>query len=335
MASCVLFVAAILGCNEWNPERDNPLDPSNYRYQHATGDLNLRVVTLGTPPQPIANATVLLSDHGRFALTNAEGRVTIPDIPPGPTWVTAYRSEGDSVYLRDSIQVTIAISNVSDTTLKLDGLPQFVQVSASAVSYVESAQQENPYYSANLKATVNDPDGVADLRRVSATWIDPSTFDTIQARLAFQPDSGFWAVTIPSDSFPNKRLERVMTLPFKFQAIDNLGNQSPPATAAIAFVFHRTPDTHVIAEAEPLIYWNYLFNTELFDTSLFYYLVRVYRDPVAPQMIYQRVVPSRNSTYNEHRMESTLITFDYLAEVWVVDLHGNRARSARALFRIP
>lgn len=293
------------------------------------GSLSLRVLTL--TQQPIVGATVLITEVGQFALSGADGMAHFGELPVGDWWVRAFRAEDvGAIYGRDSLLVMVRSLVESDTSIRLDALPIFSSVSANSVAYAEIRTQPDPYYFVRLKATVIDPDGLADLTRVESRLIDPSRADTLSVGLRFNPDSSFWWVDIPSDSFPDRLIDNALTLPFTLQAFDVAGNGSPLERAYLARVIHGVPSLlPVQPEARPFLRWNYSLYNEFSGITLFNYRIRIYRNTDERPLAHEQQVVPDNSSYNEYRTLVQLPSGNYLWEVWVLDLFGNSSRSAK------
>lgn len=298
----------------------------------ALGSVRLRVLTLGQ--QPIADATVLITEIGRFTLTDANGYARFDDLPPGPLWLRAYREiQGDAIYGRDSTQVTIVSASLVDASINLDALPSFTRATANSLAFTANREQEVPTYFLRLKAEVFDPDGPADLRRVEVKWIDSYHQDSLLISLGYDFVSTLWTADVPSDSFYDGQIENALTLPFKFQAFDFAGNASPSTEAIMARVIHGFPDAQsVLPEQFPELIWQYERFTEFSNIHLFNYDVRIYRFLVREELVYDTLVPPINFRENRHRVGVNLPPGNYSWEVSVLDLFGNSSSSPRIQF---
>ncbi len=330
LLSIVVFcIAALSGC-QWDPPRDNPLDPGSNAYHYPFGMLRVHALTL--IQQPISMATVLLPELGRFLISDDSGLVEFDEVPTGTWWVVAYRDiNGSAVYARDSARVTINVKQSSEVSLRLDALPRFT--SAYAVSLVTSeSETEDPHYFIRLKATVTDPDGPQHLERVESVFMDTLHNYSIHVDLQYNTnrDSAFWWTDIPPDSFRNSSTGNALYLPFTFRAFDFAEKASPPTTAFVARVLHGVPTfSDPQQDLFPNLEWSYTYYNELDDTTSFNYLVKIFRNTPELPEIYRRTVIPRNLASRSHTVEERLPLGRYLWEVWVLDNFGNSSRSRR------
>ncbi len=324
-------MATLSGC-QWDPPRDNPLDPGSNAYHYPFGSLKVHVRTL--IEQPIADATVLLPELERFAVTDSNGLAEFEEIPTGTWWIVAYRNlSGSDVYATDSAQVTITVKASSEMTMQLDGLPEIKTAYAYSVAFADSDTPIDPTYLIRLKSTVFDPDGVHHLLRVEAVLVDTLNDYSLAIDLRFNADSSFWWSDVPADSFHNDKTDNALFLPFTFRAFDAVGNASPPRTAFVARVLHGivslfngSPPTH--------LEWTYPSFNELSDPSTFNYHVRIYVDIPPLEEIYWRIVVPRPSASGEHDVDIHLPVGIYLWDVLVLDNFGNSTRSPRLSFTV-
>lgn len=308
----------------------------------ASGGLKITILTLNS--QPIPGATVQVREPngvvGRYAITNALGEAEFAILPAGSVWVTAFRENGGAAYGRDSIRVDIFTAQIADTSLSLNALPSFEKVVVNAIAYADNPQQAEPFYFVRLKAVVDDPDGSFHLRRVEARAIDFAHEDTIRTSLRYFPndipDSIYWGADIQSDQFYNSLIDNVVAIPFEFFAYDAAGGSAPPTSTILVRVLHGYPDAaQVQPEQYPQLRWIYTYIDDLQDTSLFNYLVRIYRTSFPSSLAYERLVAPNEGTQNLHVVDRLLPSggIDYEYEVWVIDLYGNSSRSPRIPFR--
>lgn len=332
---CIAIISVALltlaGC-EWDPPHDNIFDPDNPSYQ-PLGSLTFKVLTFDWPPQPIANATVLLPGLGRIRTTDRTGEACFSELPEGEWWVIAYRDViPDTAYGRDSILVTIEQAMDTLYSLRLDALPSFTgtRVNSIAVASKDSLGSTTIDIIARLTAQVYDPDGIHDMNRVE--WRIPGyPPDTLEH---YDTDSLFWWDEVPSEEFPGQSLANMLTIPFTFEAYDDCGNSSQ-STAYLARVISEVPvDLSVIPPLgpHPKLDWYFVWTRYFENASSFFYLVRIFGEEA---LIYEKMVTDTSSGfYVQHTVEETLGYGWHDWEIWVVDTFGNQARSLRERFII-
>jgi hypothetical protein len=117
--SIVVAAFLILGC-DWNPPRDNPLDPGNYRHE-PVGSLQLLVLATGST-QVLADADIQIPALNRFTVTDDSGFAQFDDLPTGGFWVLGEKRRG-LPYGIDSTFVVIRENRLRTDTLQLHAQP--------------------------------------------------------------------------------------------------------------------------------------------------------------------------------------------------------------------
>ena len=322
------------GCS-WEPAHDNPLDPDSPNFPH-TGSLTVNVVTLNRLPIP--DATVIISELGRFTITNVSGVAQLDNLEPGSWWVHAYRDQvAEAIYARDSVQVVIRAGMAVDTTLQLNALPKFTGTGVYAVT--EGITDDELRYLLRFRATVTDPDGQADLSNVR--WTKDSTLTTT---MQYQPDSAYWWSDLPADSFPGK-FDDALGMLFYFEALDQAGFASRSPASHIWRIIHEVPILHAlpydgIYVIQPLnLAWTFYardFDEKIRDSSQYNFLARIFDESGTgtPVMVYSISVAPTGSNLSEHALDFSLPPGRYYWEVYMQDKFGNIARSKLDHFEI-
>ena len=332
---CIMVFICLLGC-QWEPPHDNIFDPDHSNYK-PFGNLDLRVLTFGVPPQPVASATVLIPELGRIQTVNINGLASFKELSEGTWWVCAYRDIiPDTVYARDSIQVEIRQTFTTDINLQLGALPVFRYakvISEKRQLADRSAYPDSIELKAVLTAEVWDPDGEREIKHV--VWrLQDLMLDTLQ----FRTDYSYWFLDVPSSSFPGNDLAYSINLPYSFEAYDSRGNSSK-ATAHLVRVIQIIPERmtanfpnepKVRPKLSWILYWRDIFGR----TEEFTCLLRIF---LHEDLVYERYIPNDgNFTQYEHTVEKSLIQGQqYIWEVWVIDNLENKSRSERDLFIVP
>ncbi|MDP8241153.1 MAG: hypothetical protein P9X24_18855 [Candidatus Hatepunaea meridiana] len=330
----LITLFTLTGCN-WDPPHDNVFDPGNPNYK-PLGSLYIKVLTYWPPQRPIGDATVWLPELGRLRCTDSKGEVSFSELPEGEWWVIAYRDIiPDTAYARDSIRVTINQAMQTHDSLRLDALPFFRNVRVNSKTVVDRDNQGNVYKNvyAILTAQADDPDGIGDIERIE--W---RLLNLMEGTLDFKRDSIYWQVEIPSEDFPGGDLINTLTLPFTFEAYDNLGNSSQSITT-LARVITDVPVLRSVTPAvrQPILRWLFYWNHPFRNTDSFSYLVRILSTDAEPELVYQRYISATpEAGYEEEHLVEEPLTFgsSYLWEVWVIDLFGNHSISLRPGFTV-
>ena len=318
----MLFV----GSCEWDPVRDNPLDPRSkgYRPLPEEGSVDVRVMTLFSNNRPIQNAKVeLLTEPVLSKQTDEDGWARFSEVAAGTLLVQATTDDNSKPnYAPASRQIVIRKATNIETNLYLDALPNFIYADAYAVTR-QVIGDETIFYQVHLKAYVEDPDGGGDVKRVEWTWNDTTTLEGVlhYSRL----DSLFHDTLISGKSFGN--IDAALDGVFQFEAFDGLER-----------VIHDVPTLESLPYnqivANPTIAWNFTWGDDFVSPNQFNYLLRIHQISQFYPLVYDSLITPSGIRDNEHRVENPLESGNYDYSVWVVDLHGNRARSKPAAFRI-
>ncbi|MBM3326764.1 MAG: carboxypeptidase regulatory-like domain-containing protein [Calditrichaeota bacterium] len=289
------------------------------------GRLTAQVLTLASAP--IFKATVMLNELGRFAYTDNSGRANFSEVPVGRYWLRAFRNAGFEVtYALDSVVVEIRQGALTSTVIRLDALPTFDSTSVNSFVY-KIYEDSLPVYQIHFKAWVDDADGQHTLDSIK--W----RLETLSARLAYVPDSGFWRAEEPAARFPTAKPDWVISQPVYFEATDRAGYTTTSLPTYLWRVIHDVP--RLIAppfEHQPEFNWNFDWTLSFPDTAAFYYLVRVINRNTN-QVVYQKMVTPAIPPRTRHRCEDYLPELYYDWEVWALDYLGNRSRSVRGILQ--
>lgn len=325
------FLAIILLCGNgctWDPPHDNPVDP---KYKLAPlQKLAIRVLNLNLADQlPISDATVLLPALRRFETTGADGWAYFNDMSIGTFWVVAYKENGENpAYATDSILVTTNYGSTTTARIHLDALPVFEEVTANAMT-IKFSLVEDPVKKVRLRARVYDPDGPADLHRIE--W----HFNDMTGIMSWDPDpdSAFYWVDVPSDSFPGGQIDTALTAPFQFRAYDGAGN-SASASTSLSRIINGVPVLYDPYPPErPEVRWTYLWFNDFSDTQQFRYLLRIYRDDIDDNTVVYDTLLTHDTADVSHLVAEYVPAGEYFHYVWVMDHLGNTSRSKKVALR--
>lgn len=335
-----LFVAAFMwsGC-DWDPVRDNPLDPNSkgYRPIPAQGSIDVQVMTLFSN-QPIQNAKVeLLAEPVLSRQTDANGWARFTEVAAGTLMVQATTLSGSTPsYAPESKQVVIRNATRNETTLFLDALPSFIYAEAHSVTsqlYFDSLLYE---YEVHLKARVTDPDGGGDIRRVEWSWVDTTSQQSLDGLLFYSgPDSLYHDTLIPGKSFGN--IDAALDGVFRYEVFDGQDNSVKSDPLRLVRVIHDVPTltdrSGQIYIGDQKLEWSFSFSDDFVSIDQFNYLLRINKIVQSYPMVYDSLItPVGRSIIHRFGNIFELGQYDYF--VWVVDLHGNRARSVPGTFYI-
>ncbi len=274
----------------------------------------------------INKATVQIADLGRFATTDTSGWVHFLDMPVGDYWVAAFRENGEEpIYAIDSVQTTISANMPTTTRMRLDALPHFTSISATAVTLRRRLGDNNYVKKIRLKSIVNDRDGATDLKSVE--W----RFREMTGELNYnqEPDSAFWEAEISAEEFAGG-IGDAMNAPFYITASDGAGN-SVQADTTLARILQSVPDiSDPTPEANPDFRWVFYWYDEFDNLSDFKYLLKIWRDDLyEPVVVYDTTLTPQASHETNHIVDMDLDSGDYFSYLFVVDNFGNYARTEK------
>lgn len=292
----------------------------------------LSVQVLNKSSQPIEHATVIITEHGKFSLTDTEGSAQLDDIPPGEVWVTAYRTKPmDPVYASDSLLVSVHPGALTYASFRLDAMPSFIEVAVTSNGYGYSLN--SIIHKVRLKARAEDPDGRTDVQYVTYHFTIPESQITLHDTLRWfgDQDSTYWWTEIPSEVFPGGNIDNAQNAPFYFEAFDSDSN-SVLAEGSLLKVIHDFPNVDPIQvnpQNQPTIAWYYYWRDEFVDTTQFNYLLRITKDDIEPVVVYDTLLVPISQSNPSHQVAEVLDEGSYYFYIWVIDRFGNFSRSLR------
>ncbi len=331
---CWVFLASLVlltGC-DWDPPHDNPFDPDNPNY-NPTGNLRLKVYPLNWHDAPIPGVTVLITELGRFGITDNNGETFFDQIPADTLMVVAYRdTDPEVIYARDSIEIIIEPSKTTFDSLRLDAVPFFDSAKVNSITVAERGTGEDTTRTfARLTAWVSDPDGEFDLH-----WVEFRFLNLLRDSLDYIPDSVYWQIEVPSESFIEGDLRNTLTRYFAFEAFDRAENSSQDSSV-LARVLNGVPTRLSYTKADTLLVleWNYALYHQLPNVDSFSYLVRIFTADADQTILYEKKVHPDATARNVDTVDVDIAPGNYRWQVWVIDLYGNMSRSLAEWLTIP
>lgn len=322
----LILLMAFIACEA---PRDNPLDPAANNYiGPESGWITGEVTSLTAVP--LGSVLVMSIPGYRGSLTDAQGRYTIADVPPGEYEVCC----SPVGFMPDTIIVTINPKSQSIANFRLDALPiiQSFQVTSRFIWQPDEIPLE--YYVIFGRTQITDIDGLVDIDRV--TLEIENNLETY----AFNHDSSsgsslYFSVNIPESDLPGGSIESIQGKTFNCIAEDTAGNvtiSSPQFIRRFINAYlnpsspkdHSNPDTAFVT-----LVWN-----PFSATYFFTYKVTLYND-IGGEYSYTNLYWSMagiNSSVNSVNVEKELEFYDYRWFFEVVDEYGNSARSEPAYF---
>lgn len=320
----LLTVALLLmiGCFGDAPH-DNPLDPNN---SPALPGLTLKgfVFTFYQPFRAIPSATLMLEPGPRISVADQNGSFSFGQLPPGSYQLTC-RAPG---FMPDSLQFTLS----ADTTVNfnLDALPAFLDIRLQTHHVSRWFPPDDSYF-LTIEVTVDDPDGVGDIRRVHYL-INPIGYaDT----LTVNSDPSVFTAQRFSNQFPTGSIHQLIGKAFLFIVEDGPGAvvESPPQflTRIVETIPQLLAPNDLVFVTEFPIVFQWLPVTLPFLFSFKLEISRV--DFGVPSKVFTSPPIASDST--RYTFEQPLSGGDYFWVLYIVDEFGNSSRSKEGAFRIP
>ncbi len=342
-----ILLLFVCGC-DWDPERNNPLDPGSPKYRsERVGSLHVRVMRLNQV-YSIANAEVeILSDPALSKQTDPDGWVYFSAIPEGIITVRASADmDRDTIYASSTRQVDVSLFDTTEALFYLDALPIFNSAVAHSVTIeADTGQFPNLNYWVHLKARVEDPDGPHDLTAVEWAWENTISEPPLllSGEMLYQRDSSFFDTLIPGDAFGN--IDLSLDWPFTLQAIDGQGHVTQSDPVRVIRIIHDAPgftESYKVKQtllSNPELFWSFSYLNSFVSREQFNFVLKIFQTGAGSRMVYDTLIAPRvDSPVNgRHIVEVDLSTSEYEYEwwVWAIDLHGNSCRSVTARIIAP
>jgi len=206
---------------------DNPLDPNS----HASGfTLSGNVKTLYAPFQPISNAVVSLMPANTKVFSGTDGAFSIQSVMPG-SYTVYCSAQGHS---RDSLN--ILVTDNQNIKFFLDGLPYFENIALTTHHVSRFFPVEDLFY-LQIDAGVGDPDGIADIKRVTFEIPDFSVGDT----LTTSRNAGSFSRRLSLENLPVSSIHSLIGRAFVLSVTDDPGQSSQSGKRFLTRVIDLTP----------------------------------------------------------------------------------------------
>lgn len=302
---------------------ENPLDPRSDRFIK-TGVLRGQVTTYYQPFLALRGVTIELSPQNLSTTTDADGLFSFREVPVGEYWVFAR----DPRYVKDSVRVTVQQEVPQRVQFKLDALPQ-IDAFVGRTFHVGSLPPEEDVYFALFEAEVSDPDGPADIARVTLEIPALGLQDTMQATAT----AGLFDFRLFGSELPRGELHSAIGYAIRLNVRDRLGSRANPKELILFRIIDQLPKAETprdlqVVTARPLLSWSPM--TLPFP---FRYRVRVTRvvGGVSTLAWESPALEEQNTTV---AVDRTLASGEYRWTVSVSDEFGNTSTSAPAAFRV-
>jgi len=299
---------------------DNPLDPQSHnRGFSISGQVN----TFYAPFRPIPNAVISLFPGEKKFFSLSDGSFSITDLKPG-TYTVFCQADG---YGADSL--SIDLSNDQKITFHIDGLPFFERIALTTHHILRFFPVEDQFY-LQVDARVNDPDGVADIKRVSFEIPDFSAKDTLAPSL----NAGEFSNRLSIENLPVNTIHSLIGRDFILSIEDDPGQVVKSGDQYLTRVIDATPvvisptNLQVVANDSITFKWQklrlpywYEHKIEIFQINLGL-LTRV------------KEINSIPATAISKKIKNDLPTSDYVWILSVNDEFGNSSSGKEGTFHI-
>jgi hypothetical protein len=227
------WLLAILSSSCTAPvEHSNPLDPQSPAFSEAAS-ISGTVTTSYQPFRPLENVEMRLLPGLKIALTNRRGEFGFSDLRAADYKIHAVFAG----YASDTLAVSVKQRESATVTMRLKGLPRIDSV--KVVTARIASQADSAFFFLEVKAFAGDPDGVADIKRLTLIARDFAFTDT----LTLVDRNGVWQRRFGQDELPNVSLFAWLGHPLHIRAEDFLRQQTMAGPFFISRVMQETPET--------------------------------------------------------------------------------------------
>ncbi len=320
----ILLLLLLISCTK-NAERDNPLDPRSGGYENF-GSLTGTVYTYYAPYQPLASALITLMPDNQTTITNSRGEFSFISIAPGNYRVVANYPR----YAPDTVQVEVQPNRIATVQLHLDGLPSLDTLVLNS-GYQHEHYPFEPVRMIDITATVNDPDGQADVASVVVIIPVINFRDT----LGFTTTVGIFQQKIDEREMPVKNIAELVGHPIFIEVTDKVGQTCRYGPKYLFRVIDEepvvvSPKGSVTVGFQPTLKWNPVQLPFPFTFKVEIYAIRE-SQILYPALYSFSKLPAETT---ELRVATVLPASLYLWVVSIVDQWGNWSRSKPATFQV-
>ena len=309
-------------------EHANPLDPQSPSYT-TTGAITGFATSYYQPFQPVAGAMVHLLPGDRITECDANGRYLFADVPPAGYSLAVSAPGFQTVTV--SLQVLSRQLHTQD--VRLNGLPVFQSPRATSarVATANASTGIADLLFLNLEASVSDPDGANDIKKVQVTIPDVAFLDTLGRSTV----SSRWERLLTPDELVGIDLFNLVGKPMEVTAEDAPGARVTSAPFFLARVIAEVPQVTApdslksVSSGIPNFYWQV--PAVPFAHTL---RIEVYRllggFPTFVTAIGNIAAGTPSAVYPGRLSAGT-----YYWTLTVQDEYGNSSRSIEATFEVP
>ncbi len=315
-----LLTTIIAGCAPDAPH-DNPLDPASPN-RKTDGNLSGKILTLGLPYAGISGALVTIEGTTSTELTATDGSFSFSNAPSGNVSIIVSKS----LYLSDTLRLTLPVGGSLDTLIHIDALPQISN--AQVVTSKIDQWYAGPVYTAAISADVADPDGFLDVDTVYVK-IDSLTFG-----MSHTAGSNY-QVSINADSLPNQDLQWLIGKQLDVFAIDHENGAGQSSGFYVTRIIESEPSpTHPTFDTTLTTHFpTFDWNPAVVSFDYTYQLQVVSLAGGTQTLVWSQ--GGFSSSITDFNFPDSLAGGDYYWTVALVDQFGNSSRSKEASFIVP
>ena len=320
--SLLFAIFLILSCS-FNPERDNPLDPSSKLYK-GTALLSGKIYSFYAPYQPLSNGSIFTIPGFYGSTSDASGEFEIKNIPFGHYKIVATKNG----YAPDTLQTTVSGDQPNEINFHLDALPQFSEIKLFSY-HVSQWWPTNDIYYLHVALNIDDKDGLGDISSVIVQIPITNGVDTLKSSIR----PGYFEKVYREEEIPINHLQELVGYPFYFKAIDRSNHFNLSKPIYLKRIIEETPIATSpqgleISAPTPTLKWQ--------SSSLLYshtFTTNIYRDDGGViSTIWEK--SNINSNLREITLNDSLAPGNYFWTVSILDAFGDKSRSKEAAFRI-
>lgn len=311
--SILLLCVGIYSCEA---PRLNPLDPLNPGYQFAV--LDGFVKTKATPAQPISDVSVFWKQQKILLKTDATGYFKIDALPKQDGWLyfTKDGFSSDSALVQWNNQKSFHVDIFLYSIPHLDSLALYTSV--------ENRYPDRQKIRLSIHAGISDSENDVDSVFVNASQLN------FNKKLDYNPSTHSYQNLFSQTDLGLQSMDEGIGKVFniivkdKQKRIFNIGSSTIKRIIKQE-VLPETPSNKQIVGSIPTLRW-----TRFLPGFNFRYMVQIYTDEVAPQLVWQKNNISKDDI--QVLSGTTLPAGDYFWVIWCIDDFQDRTLSKPASF---
>jgi len=301
---------------------DNPLDPRGS--SGASLQLSGEVFTFYQPHAKVPGAMLTLQPGNHVTLSDTDGYYGFSGLVAG-TYRLTCSAQG---YAFDSLEITLTENTKKD--FYLDRLPYFNTITLSTHHVSRWFPVEDIYY-LQIQSTVDDPDGIGDVKTVYYEIPEWGFSDTLQATI----NAGVFGRRVGVENLPVQNMQQLVGRAFDFYVEDDPGFKGTSPGHYVSRIIEETPvllyptGLETVADSTINFQWQ-----KMIVPYGFTFTLELQQNNLGVFSIIEEI-NGISGEATSYLYQTPLAAGDYLWVIYMVDDFGNTSSSKEGAFRIP